>query len=382
MTRSRLFGTLKNARKKPMPEPKETIKEFIESGNRFLIAAEPSADEATQLAAHALRKVLELKNKDVLSWPTLAPSFQEKFSSILPIEKNFEIPQKIRIRIPKTIPLEEMRYDEEGDALYIVLSPKEPVEPAQLTIEKAPFDVDAAFCFFNDESRFENIAIPVNKPAREKTVYLTRNTRTFAEKVHDIYETLNDPPLVQKEIATLLFASLIYETENLQTMQSEKTFRLAGSLLAEGAEQMLIHKIMEEEKAIGKAQFFGRALARTTCDPGLKTTWTFLALKDFEKTKNIPAKELFISLLKKIRLSIEHQPFSVLCYEQNSEGGITRIQTMVFGENKNLLTTLAQRFGVEATNHYFFGPSFHTFSEAETKLKQLLRGVQSDTMKV
>ncbi|MCH7883602.1 hypothetical protein IIA95_04315, partial [Patescibacteria group bacterium] len=174
---------------------------------------------------------------------------------------------------------------------------------------------------------------------------------------------------------TLLFASLIYETDHMQDA-SAKTFALASALLDRGANHTAVSNIIEQEKDIARAQLFGRALARTTIDTGLKTSWTFLAHKDFEKTRLEPAEDMLVALIRKIRRSIQHQPFSVLCYEADGIG------TIIFGENAAMLTGIAGRLGRELKSLYFLGPSFSTFSEAEVKLRELLRKTQLDTMEV
>lgn len=344
-----------------------TIKEFIENGKRFLIAYDPSTEEATILASLALKKILENHAKEIFFWPPLSNTFQEKFKTIFSIHENPKITQKIKIKIPKNIILDEMRYEEEPDALSIIISPKEPIEPGELSIEKVPYEVDAAFYFFRkDETGSEKIQIPVAKPPQEKIIFLLKNSRTLSEKIHDIGEALSGSLTPDEAATTLLFASLIYETDHMQDA-SAKTFALASALLDKGVNHTAVNDIVEKEKDIYRAQLFGRALARTTIDTGLKTSWTFLAQKDFEKTQLEPTEDMLVALIKKIRRSIQRQSFSILCYETDEIG------TIIFGENAAMLAGMAGRLGREPKSLYFFGPSFSTFSEAEVKLRELLR---------
>ncbi|MCH7882822.1 hypothetical protein IIA95_00145 [Patescibacteria group bacterium] len=351
-----------------MNDREGTIKEFIENGKRFLIALDPSAEEATLLASLALKKILENHDKEIFFWPPLSNTFQEKFKTIFSIRENPKIIQKIKIKIPKNIALEEIRYEEEPDALGIVISPKEPMEPDELSIEKVPYEVDTAFYFFReDEAESRKIQTPVAKPPQEKIIFLLKNSRTLSEKIHDIDETLNESLASDETVTTLLFASLIYETGHMQNAASAKTFALASALLNKGANHTAVSNIVEQEKDIARAQLFGRALARTTIDTGLKTSWTFLSRKDFEKTQLEPAEDMLVALIRKIRKFIQHQPFSILCYEASEIG------TIIFGENTAILTGMAERLGREPKSLYFFGPSFPTFSEAEIKLRELLK---------
>lgn len=364
-----------------MFKTKEAIKTLVGSGKRFLIVSESSADEATLLAVIALRKILIHAGKEISFWPPLSDAFQEKFKSILPASTaiNSEIPQKIKIKIPKNIPLEEMRYVEEDDGLSIIISSKESLDPSYFSIEKAPDEMDGIFCFFSHEDGekeiFKRIQPSIAQPTPEKTLYVIGDDRTLSEKMSDIYEALHESPIDDKEIATLLLASLLYETDYMQKVRSAKVFALASSFITQGADQNRIAEITQKGNTIALAQLFGRGLARTTIDSTLKASWTFLTARDFEKTNIAPTKEILLLLLKKIRRSVPHQPISILCYEANG------VRAFVFDEYKPLLASMAGRLGVETESHYFLTPPFQTFSEAEVKLRELLRDVLSTTMK-
>lgn len=350
-----------------MTETQDVIKNLISAGKRFLIACEPSADEAEMLAAHALKKILETKSKEVFFLPKLTPEFQEKFKNILDQDQNPEIPQKIKIKIPKNIPLEEMRYEDEGDSLSVVISPKISLEPSAISIEKAPYEMDAAFYFSESDGFLEKMDAPIAKPAKEKIVYLVKNERTLAEKVNELYELSGADLADDPKINTLLFAALSFETENMRRARAND-FALAHKFLSRGAAQEAVSAIINQEKNLNFAQLLGRALARTTIDSSLKTAWTFLKARDFEKTKLLPTKETLLGLLKRVRLAIEDQPLYIFCYEYENEG----IKTLFWGQ-RGVLNGLAQNLGSQLESLYFFGPTFANFSEAETKIRQAVK---------
>lgn len=218
-----------------MSDARDTIKDFIASGKRFFIACDPSLDEAALFAASALQKILELAGKDVFFWPPITAELAAKYAPLLHANPNPPIPRKIKIKIPKSVALEEMRYEDEPDAISIIISPKTHLDIKDLLIERVPYEMDAAFCFFDDEATLEKIEAPILRPSREKTIFLVRNSRTLAEKISDISESVLGASIAEPATTTLLFASLLAETDHLRSARSASTFHLAGSLVERGA---------------------------------------------------------------------------------------------------------------------------------------------------
>lgn len=353
----------------------ELIKNLINSSSRVLVACAPAADEATILAAKALKEVLIDAGKKVFLWPEPNDFFKEKFQKILSDDTQPEIPQKIKIKIPKSAPLEELRYEDEGEFLSIIVSPKEKLDPASLLIEKAPYEMDAAFLFL-DETEFEKIEAPVQTPPRDKRVYLTNNSRTLAEKIKEIHETVHGSAPLKPETATLLFASLALETEHFRKNPTAAAFNLTGHLISSGADPKTIHEIFSASEDLGSAQLLGRALARTAIEKELKISWTFLTQKDFEKTKIAPEEKILLSLLQKIRRVIAAEPLAVLCYQE----GVS-VRTLLSSQDPLILSRLSESMGFEAKGSYFFGPQFKNFSEAETRTRELLKNAVRDKIK-
>lgn len=350
-----------------MLEAVKMVKELIEDGKHFLIVYEPTANDSTLLAVFALKQTIEKAGKEIFLHPWPETSFLEKFGKLISSTKNTNPPQDIKIKIPKNIPVEEIRYEEENDALSIIIASKEKLETSSLTIEKSLYKIDGAFCFSDDEKIIEKSSVPISNIGQNKIIYLTKNKRTLAEKVSGICGALSDEYLSDFKISTLLFSSLMLETDHLRRKADKEAFALASSFLESGADHEIVREISDQEKKINYTQLLGRALARTTLDRPLKTSWTFLAKKDFEKTKTSPSKDMLLPLIQKIRSSIEYCPLSVLFYEENG------IETLFWGEEKGLISIAASRLGRELQSPYFFGPSFSGFSEAEKNIRQLLR---------
>ncbi len=346
----------------------DAIKNLLEASPRVLVALEPGAGEAKFLASKALKEILRAAGKNVFLWPEPPRSFSEKFSAILTDEPSPELPQKIKIKIPKSIPLDELRYEDEGDSFCVIISPKENLEPGSIRIEKAPYEMDAAFLFVEEENDFEKTGAPVKNPPREKRVFLTRGPKTFAEKVAEIKTALDPETQISAASATALLASLFSETEYLRKASGPETFALAGSLISSGADKKAVDLILKRANTLKTAQLLGRALARTTIEEGLKTSWTFLTRKDFEKTGFLPSEENIASLAPEIRAAVTEQQNLILCFE-------TPPGVAVFFESLDARTLnyVAGHFGLETKSPSLLIPPFKNFSEAENKIRQLLK---------
>ena len=371
-----------------MTDTKDAIKELIETGKRFFVASNPSNDEPSLFAASALKKILEHAGKETFFWPPVSEELAEKYKPLLSVSSYPPLPRKIKIRIPKTVELEEMRYDDEPDAVSIVISPKSHLDIKDLLIERVPYEMDGAFCFFSDEATFEKIEAPVARPSREKIIFFSRqnfaeqnvvgqarNNRTLAEKIYDIHESIAaipapDTSALNVETATLILASLFAETNGLTAASSAMPYHLAGLLMEQGADVSAVRLLLNRPSIITETQLLGRALARTTLDAPLQASWTFLATSDFEKTHCSPTPAFLAALLKKIFSAIERPLFSILCYEQDG------IHAVIASADRARLGAIARRTGAHAqdtSDFLFIEPVFPTFSEAETKIRQLLK---------
>lgn len=327
------------------------------------------------LAMLALKNILDASGKKVFLTPAPGESFKTKFGKIFSHPNNLELPQKIKIKIPKSSAIEELKYEEDENFFSVLISPKNKIEPAELLIEKSPREMDASFCFFEGEAGWKKIDPSVSRPSPEKTIYVHGGEKTLAEKINEIHGVLNDSRPIPQDTATLLFASLVCETENFQK-QNREIFALANKLLGGGANQKTVDEIFISEKKIGTAQILGRALARTTLESDLKTSWTFLTKHDFEKTGFVPSKENLVFLLKKTRSNIMPAQGSVVCYEDNGA-----ISSLIYNEDKYILGRLAFLAGSSLESKHFFVSGLKNFSEAEVKIRQLLKQAISDRMK-
>lgn len=351
-----------------MTDTREKVKSLIGSSAKVLVATEVSADEASTFASLALKDILEGAGKHVFLFPQTKESLAKKFEGLLPEKQGLGFPQKIKIKIPKSSPIEEVGYEEEGDFLSLIIAPKSRLEPESILIEKSPHEMDMAFCFFSNDEGWKKISAPVTKPPPEKVVYFSSGEKTLAEKIKDVYETINDSSPLPGNTATLLYASLVYETDNFQIRQGAQTFALAKKLLDAGADKKILDKALSEEKKTNLVQLVGRALARTASEEESGASWTFLTKQDFLKTGLEASKENILFILRKVRSQISWRNSSVVCYESGNG-----IDSLVFHENEGVLKKLSLALGASPESRYFFVSGFKNFSEAESKIKELLR---------
>jgi len=375
------------------------LKEVVENSTSIALVVEPSADEAVLLAREALKNILEAREKTILLLPERPHDFNQTFQPIL---ENYQIPEltkTLKIKIPKSSPLEQVLYEEEENAFSIILQPKGgALNKEHIIIQEPKPQVDVVFCFSSaqggsdgdNEKMLERAEQDITMPSREKIVFLVKNERALAEKLYDLAKTLDpvlssapgkyrvdEHTLKNHSTATLLYASLVLETENFSTGTTDKTLELGSQLLKLGADQEALRTIMASQKTLAKTQLLGRALARTHIDEQLHASWTFISSKDFEKTNTSPNTTLLLNTLKKIRQTIAEQPLSMLFFE-TMEG----VSVIVYGKNEAVVNPLAKTLGAELQSQYFITQAFKNFSEAELRIRQLLKKSTSDTIEV
>lgn len=349
-------------------EAKAKIKELVEEAKNILLLVEPSAEETELLSRHALKNTLEQADKKLFLLPEPPKDFENKFSSLIAQYQKPAGTNGLKITIPKNIPLEELSYQEEGDNFSINLNCKNgAIAPQDIKIEQAKPKMDLVFCFSDKQKLVEQARKKLALPDKENLVFLTKNTRTLAEKIYDLRQALNLSATEDKNTATLLYASLIYETNNFQEKTSEAVLELGAKLLKAGADQQMLRAINRKEKTSADAKLLGRALARTHIDSTLSCSWSFLAQKDFQKTGALAEQKTLLNTIKKIRENIQPMPLSFLFWEKEKQ-----IRALVYGENEEAVRPLALELGAALQSQYFISSGFKNFTEAELAMRKLL----------
>ncbi len=377
-----------------MAEALEKIQAILKEAKTLALFSEKNSDDYKLLAKEALRHCLENKKINVIALPD-NQEFRKKWGNILPNQgENIFFSQQTSIRIPKSqYKIKELTYEDDDDFLSLIItSENSKLDKSAVSFEPVPAKADAAFCFFepSEEEALQEFENQLSLPPKEKIVFLTTGTsRTFSEKISQIIKRAAPEFFSSPQVSTLLFASLITETNNFVRPISQEALRFGSDLLSFGADKEKIKNILDQIKTVSFSQLLGRALARTRPDEKLNVSWTFLSQKDLEKTENKnPSASFFYDLIQKLREIIPLRQVSLIFWPaspaspsqggpaggQNSQAGLDgkNIFAMaVSSEEKNLIS-LAEKIGVKAQSKYLMAGPFNNFSEAELHFRKIL----------
>lgn len=363
-----------------MDELASAISSLIDTHERFVIATRPQARRDILLAREALRFALEIKGSKTISLPALTDMFTNEWKTILPPQSAREIPSKILISLPKE-KVGEICYEERADKTVFIITPKNAMREQEISIREELPEVDAAFFFFpyEDSSRNE-VAKHVTLPSKDNMVFLLENEKTLAEKIYALTQSIAFRPEEELLWATLLYTSLVLETDNFKRKISPRIFSLAERLLKRRANTDAIPR--EEEKKhegsrnLSYAQILGRALARTQVDEGTNSSWTFLTQKDFQKSgihtdKKEGAVQDVLAYIERIVPRVET---SFLLWEGPN------ISCVIKSKDKKFISQCARTESFSCTDTACRGENFSTFTHAELKIRELLKEAKYDTI--
>lgn len=373
-------GVISCINKSVMDELASAISSLIDTNKRFVIATRTHARRDILLAREALRFALEIKGAKTISLPALTDMFTSEWKAILPPQSAHSIPSKILISLPKE-KVGEIRYEEQTDKTVFVITPKNAIREQEISIREELPEVDAAFFFFpyEDSSRNE-VTKRVSLPSKDKMVFFLENEKTLAEKIYTLTQSIAFRPEEESLWATLLYASLILETDNFKRKISPRIFNLAERLLERRAHTDAVSQ--EEEKGhegsrnLSYAQILGRALARTQVDEGTNSSWTFLTQKDFQKSgihtdKKEGAVQDVLAYIERIVPRVET---SFLLWE-----GLN-ISCIIKSKDKKFIGQCARTESFSCTDTACRGENFSTFTHAELKIRELLKEAKYDTI--
>jgi hypothetical protein len=368
-----------------MLEALEKIQSLIREAKTFALFSEKNSEDCKLLAMEALKKGLSEKNLAVFSLPD-HPEFRKKWSRILGSDEIENSSRQTSIRIPKSqYKIKELSCEENNDFLSLVItSEKGELNKDAIIFEPIPLELDAAFCFFepHDSDMLSEFEKQFVLPPKEKIVFLSLNEKTFAEKIFQIIKAISPAAHSLPNVSTLLFASLISETNNFIRPISQEALRLGSELLSLNADKETIKNILNEEKTFSFARLLGRALARTHTDETSDASWTFLSKKDLEKTENLnPSPSLFHDIVRNLRDLIPSRLLSLVFWpaSPSSQGGQNdnNIFAMAAADEEEKLVPLARNLGVSLQSKFFVAGPFQSFSEAELRFRKALQDVSS-----
>lgn len=359
-----------------MTETLEKIQSLFQESKTFVLFSKKNCEDYKLLAKEALKQSISGKKLSVISLPEHS-EFRKKWSRMFPNGENNVFSQQTSIRIPKNqYKIKELSCEENDDFLsLIVTSENGELNRNAVVFEPIPPKVDAALCFFEprDADLLKEFEKQLILPPKEKIIFLTSNEKTFAEKVSQIIKTAFPDTYPLSIIPSLLFASLITETNNFVRPVSQEVLRFGSELLSLGADKETIKTILSEEKTISFARLLGRALARTHNDELLDVSWTFLSQKDLEKTENSNSSpSFFYNIVQSLREIIPFRSLSLLFWHNSN-----KVLAMAAADEEEKLIPLARHLGVELQSKFFTAGPFDNFSEAELRFRKALEETSS-----
>jgi len=124
---------------------------------------------------------------------------------------------------------------------------------------------------------------------------------SLSEIVFNLIEDI-DQVLIDKEIATLLLAGIIWSSENFRNPKTKpQTFQIASLLIEKGADHQKIIQNFYKTKSISQLKLLGQVLKKMTFNQEKEMYWTGLTEQDFKDSQS-SSKDLG-GVLQELRFS-------------------------------------------------------------------------------
>jgi len=350
----------------------QQLSEEIKKAKSVALFLGKDYDEKDALAREVLGEVFHLNNIPVYFFPETPKDTKDKWSSILPSRQKDGLVYHTLIHIPKTsFSIKDIGYENDDKFFTLNLGTNGGhIGKKDVFFESRSTEVDFAF-YFGEENSGEEVGIFTNK---EKTLSIKKENGSVTEGVSKIIQAIKTKTLTDTTIPTLLYASLLLETNNLDEKTKPDLLILAGNLLKMGADKNKINNIIGKKQPILFPQLLGRALARTQTNEDLKSTWTFVSKSDLEKTGSIAAEiSIFQQILSSVRDYLPSQPVNVIFW-QNKENEIWGLVSPRENQEDFLKKISLLMTGKVENGNYHIGP-FPNFSGAEIRTQEALKEI-------
>ncbi len=343
--------------------PKQQIFEMAKkcASPLILIPINPEGDAIA--SALALFLILEKmgKNPQIASSTAIAEKFlffpkQEKIQHGISGERAYKISLDVGGN-----EIKELSYEQTGNILTVnLITQSNGIAKESLILEPSKFKYDLIFTlsspdleslgkiyFENTELFFQTPVINIDHhPSNEYfgTINLIEVTSSStAEIVAEIKKILL-PLEKNEEIATLLLAGIIAETNNFQSSAiNPSTFNAAAFLLAEGARQEEIIKNFYKTKPLSVLKLIGEIVGNMSYDQKYSLAWATLSKNDFEKNNANP-RDLDTAINELVNNSKDIDVLFVACENHEKVCGniwidriydIKKLANELNGEDKN-----------------------------------------------
>lgn len=341
----------------------------LREARSFAILLEERPEDALFLGREALRGALQQHADTVIALPPPSTQQIQKWSTIL-LPFPTPILPKTLLSIAKTdCPIASVHYDETDTEVSIVITPtRELLRKEHIVVTALLPKPDIVIAFVREANLPPRHLSQLTLPTTDR-IYLLGVAESAALAAYNLLLTAFPESLNAPGVATLFLASLLSETKNLTQKRSQELFSMSAELLGRGADINVVESLFVTP--VAQTQLLGRALARTTVDISLASSWTFLAQKDFEKTGASPAPNLLRDILSEIAQHCKPQQCAFLLW-QEKDG----VRAMVHTPQEELRNTLASSLTPASVYPDLITFPWANFSEAEKTIRQALRQEQ------
>lgn len=343
--------------------PTQQINELIKKCSRPLILI-PQNPEGDAVAA-ALAFSLILKKTGKTPEVACSTAIAEKFLflpgiSFIVHNLSAERIYKISLNVENN-QITELSYEQIGSILNIFLSIKEDNlkrESLDLAPSKFKYDLIIIFgssdlesighiYFKNTELFFQTPIINIDHHASNEyfgAVNMIEVARSSTSEIAaEIIKALL-PEEKNADLATLLLAGVISETNNFQTPNiSPETFTLAASLLSAGANQEEIIKYFYKTKSLAVLKLIGLIINNINFDADCRLAWARLEQEDFVKNEVDP-RDIDMAMDELVNNSKDIDML-LLAYED-----FETVKVNIWSDKKYDAGRLAEKMGGEKKN--------------------------------
>ena len=252
--------------------------------------------------------------------------------------------------------LEQLRYEVNDHNLNIFITAKDGdlekrLENENIKLEPAKFkydliiilgvqDIESLGSVYDENSElfFETPIINIDHhPSNEyfgKVNLVEITASSTAEIITAIYPLLKED-LLDKKIATLLLAGIIFSTESFQNKNTTpNSLTAAASLIAAGADQQKIIRYLFKTKPVSVLKLMGKIMADLKYSSRYKLAWSIISPEDFRRTSAV--SENLHPVIKELINSSPEIDIILLLYKNNgTTRGIINLVEQISGEELN-----------------------------------------------
>ncbi len=356
-----------------MTEAMQKFKNTLEKTATIAIRTGGTKDSAKILAAYILHSAfLKLGKKSNIETAGQSVGMQKFLKVFFDNLENSKMPENLLIKLDtKNIPVEELKYEKEGDILKLILKGGAEIDTENIIISKENAPVDLLMLIDTAENEIENI---LKFTPHQDVVKLSARPAGLGLKALDIFNvfwgnSLQSPSALPKELCEALWALLELEEKQTQIITKE-TLEAKKTLLEAEIDQKKIHTALSLLNEKGFWKLFGRALQRSEFEENIKTLWSFIPMKDFEASGQA-AENSVLPILKEFERLRPDSDFFTLLFESSEK----TIRAIISGRDGESTAAAAGMLGTAPASSYFFVNGFKTFSEAEIKIRSVLQKV-------